>query len=332
MIGRLLLAGGAVLVPLASFGVIARRGGRRLLAAPRTMPDERGSGPALDALGGEVARLRRDGVLAARWLPSWRPDDDWHVDPHEAILLLHGYSGSIAPDLVEYAPFLRRTAGVLGLDFRGHGDSDDGRRPSGCSRSRTSPEPRLARRAGRTRVALVGASMATSPSRRRPCWATARWPRSTRRPQPRSRRGRRHARRIVAVVGIWWRPRSGPSSPAGSAGRSAASMADGPGRARQLGEDVRTVEPRRMLPLLEDLRSCSSTAAPTTRCPAAGFAWPRGGRRSSTGSPDAGTAVAHATTPGLRGSRDGVPPASPWDRQGVSRILGVRGVTGTSEG
>ncbi len=31
----------------------------------------------------------------------------------------------MAPDLVEYGPFLRRTAGVLGLDFRGHGESDD---------------------------------------------------------------------------------------------------------------------------------------------------------------------------------------------------------------
>ena len=50
----------------------------------------------------------------------------WTADPHEAILLLHGYNGSIAPDLVEYGPFLRRTAGVLGLDFRGHGGSDDG--------------------------------------------------------------------------------------------------------------------------------------------------------------------------------------------------------------
>jgi fermentation-respiration switch protein FrsA (DUF1100 family) len=47
-------------------------------------------------------------------------------DPHEAILLLHGYSGSITPDLVEYGPFLRRTAGVFGIDFRGHGGSDDG--------------------------------------------------------------------------------------------------------------------------------------------------------------------------------------------------------------
>jgi pimeloyl-ACP methyl ester carboxylesterase len=36
-----------------------------------------------------------------------------------------GYSGSVAPDLVEYGPFLRRTAGVLGLDFRGHGGSAD---------------------------------------------------------------------------------------------------------------------------------------------------------------------------------------------------------------
>jgi pimeloyl-ACP methyl ester carboxylesterase len=38
---------------------------------------------------------------------------------------MHGYSGSITPDLLEYGPFLRRTANVLGIDFRGHGDSDE---------------------------------------------------------------------------------------------------------------------------------------------------------------------------------------------------------------
>jgi pimeloyl-ACP methyl ester carboxylesterase len=67
--------------------------------------------------------------LGGRWLPAERPSraaaKTWRPDPHEAILLLHGWSGSIAPDLVEYGPFLRRTAGVLGLDFRGHGESED---------------------------------------------------------------------------------------------------------------------------------------------------------------------------------------------------------------
>jgi pimeloyl-ACP methyl ester carboxylesterase len=54
------------------------------------------------------------------------PDGDgaWSPDPSTAILLLHGWSGSSVPDLVEYGPFLRRTASVLGLDFRGHGGSD----------------------------------------------------------------------------------------------------------------------------------------------------------------------------------------------------------------
>lgn len=77
----------------------------------------------------------RDGLrLSGRWLPPVAGDDPgtgdeptaepWVPDPEEAVLLLHGWSGSIAPDLVEYGPFLRRTAGVLGLDFRGHGDSD----------------------------------------------------------------------------------------------------------------------------------------------------------------------------------------------------------------
>ena len=83
-------------------------------------------------MGGEVVRLRsRDGLrLSGRWLPSVPPKgrrtkSKWVPDPHEAIVLLHGWSGSVAPDIVEYAPFLRRIAGVLALDFRGHGESDD---------------------------------------------------------------------------------------------------------------------------------------------------------------------------------------------------------------
>jgi uncharacterized protein len=117
-------------LPAAAVRLVVRRGAGRLLDAPRTTEDEATLGPQLDALGGEVVRLRsRDGLrLAGRWLPADKPGrgaKKWRPDPHEAILLLHGWSGSIAPDLVEYAPFLRRTAGVLGLDFRGHGDSDD---------------------------------------------------------------------------------------------------------------------------------------------------------------------------------------------------------------
>ena len=127
MIRRILLAAGAVLVPIASLDFLTRRASRRLLDAPRTAPDEAALGPALDALGGEVVKFRaRDGLrLSGRWLDAEAGDRKWRRDPHEAILLLHGWSGSIVPHLVEYGPFLRRTAGVLGLDFRGHGDSDD---------------------------------------------------------------------------------------------------------------------------------------------------------------------------------------------------------------
>ena len=129
MIRRLLLTAGAVLLPIASIEVLSRRASRRLLTAPRTTPDEAGLAPTLDALGGEVVRIRaRDGLrLSGRWLAAdgERGDSAWTPDPHEAIVLLHGWSGSIVPHLVEYGPFLRRTAGVLGLDFRGHGDSDE---------------------------------------------------------------------------------------------------------------------------------------------------------------------------------------------------------------
>lgn len=116
----------AAVLPLASFGLIVRRGAARLMAPPRRLADEAALAPALDELGGEVVRLRsRDGTrLAGRWL-SVTPGGSWVPDAHEAILLLHGWNGSIAPDLVEFAPFLRQTANVLGLDFGGHGESDD---------------------------------------------------------------------------------------------------------------------------------------------------------------------------------------------------------------
>ena len=128
MIRRLAAASFTAIASVVTLRVVARRGGARLLAAPRTMPGEAALGPALDALGGEVVRFRsRDGLrLAARWLPAEPagPPDPWRPDPHDAIVLLHGWSGSCAPDIVEYGPFLRRTAGVLGLDFRGHGESE----------------------------------------------------------------------------------------------------------------------------------------------------------------------------------------------------------------
>jgi pimeloyl-ACP methyl ester carboxylesterase len=128
VIGRGLAAAGAAALGVVSLRAARQRGADRLLAGTRRGPDEAALQPALDALGGEIIRFRaRDGVrLAGRWLPAAPPDAAWRPDPREAILLLHGYSGSIAPDLVEYAPFLRATAGVLGIDFRGHGDADDG--------------------------------------------------------------------------------------------------------------------------------------------------------------------------------------------------------------
>jgi fermentation-respiration switch protein FrsA (DUF1100 family) len=128
MIGRIAAAVGAAAISAVGLRAMSRRAADRLLDAPRVGPEEAALAIALDALGGEVVRFRsRDGLrLAGRWLPADAVDADWAADPHEVILLLHGYSGSIAPDLVEYAPFLRRTAGVLGIDFRGHGDSDEG--------------------------------------------------------------------------------------------------------------------------------------------------------------------------------------------------------------
>jgi len=129
MIRRALIALAGVALPFASYGIAVRRVADRVFEARRRGADEEALGPALDALGGEVVRIRsRDGLrLSGRWLPATAPDDgSWRPDPRDAIVILHGWSGSVAPDLVAFGPFLRRTAGVLGLDFRGHGDSDAG--------------------------------------------------------------------------------------------------------------------------------------------------------------------------------------------------------------
>jgi pimeloyl-ACP methyl ester carboxylesterase len=128
VIRRVATAVGAAVVSIVGLRAVGRRAADRLLDAPRVAPGEATLTEQLDRLGGEVIRFRsRDGLrLAGRWLPAEAREGDWAPDPHEAILLLHGYSGSIAPDLVEYGPFLRGTANVLGIDFRGHGDSEAG--------------------------------------------------------------------------------------------------------------------------------------------------------------------------------------------------------------
>jgi pimeloyl-ACP methyl ester carboxylesterase len=168
VIRRVATAAVAAVISAVTLRAVARRAGERLIAAPRTMPDEAGLGPAVDALGGEVVRIRsRDGLqLMGRWLPAETaatapPEPDaWRTDPHEAIVLLHGWSGSSAPDLIEYGPFLRRTAGVLALDARGHGGSDDAPTTFGA-REIEDVAGALAwlGERGIERVALVGMSM-----------------------------------------------------------------------------------------------------------------------------------------------------------------------------
>ena len=162
MIRRALLATAALGAAVVSIGPVSDRLARRLMAAPRRLPEETGMGTLLDRLGGEVVRLRsRDGVrLTGRWLAAEPGDDHWFADPREAILLLHGYSGSVTPDLVALGPFLRRTAGVLGLDFRGHGGSDDAPTTFGLNEIEdvAGALSWLGER-GVRRVALVGSSM-----------------------------------------------------------------------------------------------------------------------------------------------------------------------------
>jgi pimeloyl-ACP methyl ester carboxylesterase len=197
VIRRLLLTATAPVVTVMAVGPVVDRLARRLADAPRRLPEEAGMAAALDLLGGEVVRLRaRDGLrLTGRWLAAepaaaggrsvaatggapkqpgppdaphpegtgaedGTPARPWVPDPREAILLLHGYSGSVTPDLLDLAPFLRRTAGVLGLDFRGHGGSDDAPTTFGLNEVEdvAGALTWLGER-GIARVALVGSSM-----------------------------------------------------------------------------------------------------------------------------------------------------------------------------
>ena len=159
---RLVLALAAPVVAILAVRPVGDRMARRLMDAPRTAPGEDAARPVLEALGGEVVRLlARDGVrLSGRWLPAEPGDDGWVPDPREAVLLLHGWTGSVGPDLVAHGPFLRRTANVLGLDFRGHGGSADGPTTFGALEVEdvAGALAWLGER-GIRRVALVGSSM-----------------------------------------------------------------------------------------------------------------------------------------------------------------------------
>lgn len=266
MIRRALAAGGvaALAVAAVAVGRVARRGGDRILRAPRTLPDEAALAPALDALGGEVVRLRsRDGLrLTARWLDADRPaeaagSDPWVPDPREAILLLHGYSGSVAPDLVEFGPFLRRTAGVLGLDFGGHGGSDGAPTTFGLRETEdvAGALAWLGER-GIRRVALFGTSMGGMTA----ISATAvlgdgRLPAADATPDAPATTDEAPRPRIVGIVAESVAPElrlvvaSRLPGPAG--GLLADRILDAV--ARDVGDDLRSLEPIRTLPLLEDL-------------------------------------------------------------------------------
>ena len=74
MIRRLLVVAAAPVVALLAIRPVEDRLARRLMDAPRRLPEESGMAAALDRLGGEVVRLRsRDGVrLTGRWLAAER--------------------------------------------------------------------------------------------------------------------------------------------------------------------------------------------------------------------------------------------------------------------
>ena len=225
---------------------------------------------------------------------------------HEAILLLHGYPGSIAPDLVEYGPFLRRTAGVLGLDFRGHGESDDGPTTFGLLEVEdvAGALAWLGER-GITRVALVGTSMGGITA----IAAVAVLGDGSLRG---GRRGSRRAARPSTGAPAARSSRSSPirsrrSSRSRSANAAAAARADGswPPAVRR-----RRADPRRRSagdragsgdrPASSRSRCCSSTARPTRPCRIADgrrlAALGRPGRRA-LGRPGRRHSAGHAAAP-----------------------------------
>jgi pimeloyl-ACP methyl ester carboxylesterase len=266
VIHRALAAAGvaALAVTALAVGRVARRGGDRLLRAPRALPEEAALVPTLDALGGEVVRLRsRDGLrLTARWLDADRDtgaagSDPWVIDPREAILLLHGYSGSVAPDLVEYGPFLRRTAGVLGLDFGGHGGSDGAPTTFGFRETEdvAGALAWLGER-GIRRVALFGTSMGGMTA----IAATAvlgdgRLPATDVTPDAPATMDEAPRPRIVGLVGEAVAPELRVVVASRLPGPAGGFLADRilDAVARHLGDDLRSLEPIRTLPLLEDL-------------------------------------------------------------------------------
>ena len=135
--------------------------------APRPAPEEAGiRRPRSTRWAARSSRARgprRRCGWPGRWLPGRAASAGDRLDARtraRPILLLHGWTGSVTPDLVEHAPFLRRTANVLGLDFRGHGGSDDGPTTFGVLEVEdvAGALAWLGER-GIRRVALVGSSM-----------------------------------------------------------------------------------------------------------------------------------------------------------------------------
>ena len=270
---------------------------RRLMAAPRTGPDEAGIGPALDALGGEVVRLRsRDGAAAGRALAARRARRGRRLDARPA----RGDPPAPRLDGLGRARTSSSTArscagrpASSGSTSAGHGGSDDGPTTFGAARGR-----------GRRRGAGVARRARASAGSR--SWAR-RWAGSWRSPSVvvlgrriaggRRRRPGRAGRRPSTRRGRGsWRVVAESVPPELAIvvasrmrvpfGRRLADRAFGR-IARTVGADPRATEPaadgRRCS---RTCRCCSSTATPTrpsaARRAAPGRRSPRRGRATSS--------------------------------------------------
>lgn len=105
----------AVVVFLLGFALIAWYGAEQLVQ--RRPPDPLASPADFGLVHQEVEFAARDGLkLRGYWIPAYTGQS--------AIVLCHGYNGSLDADL-KYVPFLHRAGyHVLTFDFRGHGRSE----------------------------------------------------------------------------------------------------------------------------------------------------------------------------------------------------------------
>jgi hypothetical protein len=138
---------GAAAVSIVGLRALGRRAADRLLDAPSVAPREAAIAGELDALGGEVIRLRsRDGLrLAGRWLRPTAVTRTGYPIRTRRSSCLHGYSGSSRRTSSSTRRSCARPRTSSVSTFAGTASRTPDRRPSGCSKRGHRGRPGLAR-------------------------------------------------------------------------------------------------------------------------------------------------------------------------------------------